>query len=117
MPLNFVEEVPWPRAARAERIVNHCPSCGAQSLFVGSGGWLTCSVIGCRNPSPEHAFQQAREDIIRASQLQHELDEARAEALAMRQERDREVAARVAVERGLAVADARVLFGIREAGR
>jgi len=27
-----------------------CPSCGSESLFLGSGGYVTCSVIGCKNP-------------------------------------------------------------------
>lgn len=104
------------RAAGRVAIANRCPACGHRSLFLGSGGWLTCGWLECRSPSIDGALQQAREDIIRASQLEHELDEARAEALAMRQER--EIAARVAAERGLSVADAHVLFGIRDsAGR
>lgn len=32
------------------RIAHRCPSCGAQSLFIGAGGLLTCSVIGCKDP-------------------------------------------------------------------
>lgn len=27
-----------------------CPSCGAASLFLGSNGYVTCSVIGCKEP-------------------------------------------------------------------
>lgn len=33
------------------RIVTPCPACGGRSLFIGSGGHLTCSYIPCRNPS------------------------------------------------------------------
>lgn len=32
------------------RIVDRCPTCGSQSLFIGTGGYLTCSVIGCKEP-------------------------------------------------------------------
>lgn len=39
-----------PYTAAQPKIADRCPSCGAQSLFVGAGGWLTCSVIGCKNP-------------------------------------------------------------------
>lgn len=37
--------------ATKEHISDRCPSCGHQSLFIGSGGWLTCSWIECRQPS------------------------------------------------------------------
>ena len=40
------------------RIVTRCPSCRAQSLFIGEGGHLTCSVIGCKNPSPESVWEE-----------------------------------------------------------
>jgi hypothetical protein len=32
------------------RIADPCPSCGGSTLFIGAGGWLTCSLIGCRQP-------------------------------------------------------------------
>lgn len=28
-----------------------CPACGNRSLFVGAGGWLTCSIDRCPNPT------------------------------------------------------------------
>ena len=31
-------------------IQGRCPACGGQSLFVGSGGWLTCSRLECPEP-------------------------------------------------------------------
>lgn len=38
--------------SRASHFVRgHCPACGVEALFVGSGGWLTCSVIGCPDPT------------------------------------------------------------------
>jgi hypothetical protein len=95
------------------RIVDRCPSCGHQTLFIGSGGWLTCSWLLCKAPGLKHALMDAREAMLRAKQLQHELDEARAEAAAMRVERDREIAGRVAVERGLSPETAQLLLGLK----
>jgi predicted CxxxxCH...CXXCH cytochrome family protein len=37
-----------------DRLKGRCPSCGSESLFVGSGGYVTCSVIGCKNPGAAH---------------------------------------------------------------
>lgn len=34
----------------SERLQGFCPACGSHSLFVGSGGYITCGVIGCSNP-------------------------------------------------------------------
>lgn len=95
------------------RIVDRCPSCGHQTLFIGSGGWLTCSWLSCKAPGLSSAFAQAHDAVLRAGQLQHELDEARAEAAAMRVERDREIAGRVAVERGLSPEAAHLLLGLK----
>lgn len=45
-------------AAEAERdalkyptVHGRCPACGVASLFLGSGGWLTCSSLDCPNPT------------------------------------------------------------------
>ena len=27
-----------------------CPACGAASLFLGSGGYVTCSILRCKAP-------------------------------------------------------------------
>lgn len=40
----------WRGAGESDRIVDRCPACGAQSLFIGKGGFLTCAVIGCSQP-------------------------------------------------------------------
>jgi hypothetical protein len=37
-------------AERTERIKTRCPSCGFDTLFIGSGGWLVCSWLECKNP-------------------------------------------------------------------
>lgn len=44
-----------------------CPECGSRSLFVGEGGYVTCSRIGCDDPSaPSKAlgveFDEERSD-------------------------------------------------------
>lgn len=44
-----------------KRIQPDCPACGG-SLFVAEGGWLTCSLIGC--PDPSYAT-----DVLRAERL------------------------------------------------
>lgn len=42
------------------RIVTRCPSCGHQTLFIGSGGHLTCSWLECRDPGVESAIEALR---------------------------------------------------------
>lgn len=32
------------------RLKGRCPSCGSDSLFRGHGGYVTCAVIGCKDP-------------------------------------------------------------------
>ena len=32
------------------RVRGRCPSCGSESLFLGTNGYVTCSVIGCKDP-------------------------------------------------------------------
>lgn len=34
-----------------DAVQGRCPWCGAGSLFLGSGGFITCSLIGCPNPT------------------------------------------------------------------
>ncbi len=43
-----------------ERISTRCPSCDHTTLFIGAGGHLTCSVIGCKEPSVERAVEDLR---------------------------------------------------------
>lgn len=33
------------------RINTPCPACGSTTLFIGSAGRLTCSLIGCKDPT------------------------------------------------------------------
>ncbi len=81
------------------RISNRCPACGGQTLFVASGGWLTCSWLGCPKPtSMTQMLEEVGLYVIRTTQLQHEIDEACREALAMRAERDLEISKRVIIQ-------------------
>lgn len=47
------------------RVKGRCPACNLDgTLFVGSGGWITCGYIPCPNPTAiadmqEHGFQLA----------------------------------------------------------
>lgn len=41
-----------------QRITTRCPSCGHQSLFIGSGGHLTCSWLECKEPGLERAISK-----------------------------------------------------------
>jgi len=41
-------------------ITTPCPACGSSTLFIGSGGGLTCSVIGCPQPSVRSEFNALR---------------------------------------------------------
>jgi hypothetical protein len=49
----------WAKNAQ-ERIETPCPNCGSRSLFIGSGGHLTCAVLRCTNPSVEGAIEDLR---------------------------------------------------------
>lgn len=43
-----------------QRITTRCPSCGHQSLFIGSGGRLTCSWLECKDPGLELAIEKVK---------------------------------------------------------
>lgn len=36
--------------SRWPKVQGRCPACGRDSLFLGSGGYVTCSIIGCSKP-------------------------------------------------------------------
>jgi hypothetical protein len=36
------------------RVRGRCPSCGSESLFLGAQGYVTCGVIGCKDPGAVH---------------------------------------------------------------
>lgn len=59
---------------RLEIVTPRCPSCGGQTLFIGKGGHLTCSVIGCKEPGVERAINNLRSEVER---LRAKLERAR----------------------------------------
>ena len=34
----------------SEKVQGRCPACGASSLFLGKNGYVTCGVLGCKDP-------------------------------------------------------------------
>jgi hypothetical protein len=64
----------------APSITTPCPTCGSRSLFIGSGGHLTCSRVpgrdnsgGCSEPGVEHAVDKLK---ARIAELEQERDRA-----------------------------------------
>lgn len=45
---------------RQDRITTRCPSCGMASLFIGSGGGLTCGSLECPQPTVDGAVNDLR---------------------------------------------------------
>lgn len=71
------------------RIVDRCPACGSRSLFIGAGGFLTCSVITCANPATGDVIESLRAELstARATNVRwgHRLDAALAQVTALRE--------------------------------
>lgn len=63
-----------PYTANQPKINDRCPSCGARSLFIGGGGWLTCSVIGCKEPGVSKAIIDSREREARSAELAKQMN-------------------------------------------
>lgn len=59
-----------PFTRQQPRIWDRCPSCGSRTLFIGAGGWLTCSVIGCKEPATGDVIQGLQD---RVTELRREL--------------------------------------------
>lgn len=55
-----------PYTMNQPRIVDRCPACGSRSLFIGAGGFLTCSVITCANPATGDAIESLRAELSTA---------------------------------------------------
>lgn len=58
-------------AERYPRVQGRCPACGSESLFLGSGGYVTCSCRPCPDPCG------AADLLDRTATLARELVEAR----------------------------------------
>jgi len=46
-------------------IISRCPSCGGCFLFIGKGGHLTCSLIGCKEPVVDRAVDNIKAEVER----------------------------------------------------
>ena len=46
-------------------VVTPCPSCGGKTLFVGTGGHLTCSWLECKEPIVETAIAQLEVELAK----------------------------------------------------
>ena len=41
----------WRQMTRfGDQVQGTCPACGYKSLFLGSGGYVTCSILECPDP-------------------------------------------------------------------
>lgn len=93
-----------------EKIIDRCPSCGGQSLFVGGGGYLTCGNLStCKEPGVGRAIELLQRN-DRVAQVA--IDGLKA-SLADTRERLREMGVRAKFERETAagaLAAARVLY-------
>ena len=47
-------------------ITTRCPSCRGKTLFIGTGGHLTCSFIGCKEPGVGRAIWALKKRILDA---------------------------------------------------
>jgi hypothetical protein len=48
-----------------------CPACNGQTLFVGNGGYLTCSNVDCPQPDTEAALTTKMELVAKEAQDTH----------------------------------------------
>jgi len=67
------------RPEEGERIRTPCPACGMRDLFIGTGGYLTCSSVpsegsrGCPSPSVAETWEDQKARIEAARALAGEL--------------------------------------------
>ena len=76
------DPLPPPPAITVEqpRITTRCPSCGHQTLFIGSGGHLTCSWLECKAPSLDDFLDEAAAHLQALQQENERLVDERDEA-------------------------------------
>lgn len=55
-------------------VKGQCPSCGGSTLFLGTGGYVTCSVIGCSDPGKASDVLDATEKPTRGRVEQGMID-------------------------------------------
>lgn len=65
------------------KVQGRCPACGCSSLFLGNGGYVTCGLLGC--PDPTAANRNIGDDIaVIYQRAQESAEGARAERDIMR---------------------------------
>lgn len=52
-----------------ERIQGRCPACGSQSLFLGSGGYVTCGVLRCPEPGAATDLLQGKRNAVGVAKI------------------------------------------------
>lgn len=65
------------------RIADRCPSCGKQTLFIGAGGWLTCSWLKCKEPGVGRAIDVLKESPTTVVSIAHTQHAARVAAVTL----------------------------------
>lgn len=53
-------------AAGFPQVKGKCPACGWTSLFLGSGGYVTCANLDCPNPDTMDAFAKSQAEAVSA---------------------------------------------------
>lgn len=77
-----------------------CPSCGFTTLFIGTGGHLTCSWIECKNPGVQTTIEALKAEVNRWKANHDNVVNIKRRLSKMYGERCREIAAlRIDVER------------------
>lgn len=66
-----------PLAAGLPLVKGRCPACGTSGLFLGDGGYVTCSLIDCPNPSAaDELLHRLRPTTALSEHLTETIDEA-----------------------------------------
>ena len=55
----------WRGAPADGCITDRCPTCDMRAVFVGSGGYLTCSNLRCKEPGVGRAIEELKLEIVR----------------------------------------------------
>lgn len=66
------------RGSGAETITDRCPACGNCTLFIGAGGFLTCSWLPCPQPGVGRSIEMLK---VERDALAARVDELRAELI------------------------------------
>lgn len=61
-----------PLAAGLPLVKGHCPACGTAGLFLGHGGYVTCSRIDCPEPDAASTVLEQPTSVARPGQLETE---------------------------------------------